>query len=444
MRAGIDVGVDAQADASAAPVLARHLGQHAELGLALDVEAEHAGVERLAHLAARLADPREDHPRRVAAGDEDAIELAAGDDVEAAAGLGEGLQHCQRRIGLHRVADEVVAAGERALPAGRGVTHGAARIDVERRAVALGERAQRALLDVELAVAPGDEGGAGQRRDRRHGRSGAEAGRTGDAATGRGSRTGGCGIRVAAVGASPGRKSAPFCPQPASAPASRREQDRGGGTAPTPGPRYTRIARRRQHPISLPAAFHGPRPHPAHRQRLSRQDERGARRHREHGRPSAAGGRGRHRRPAHRRAARAGLSGRTAGSSSTRSPRCTSCGWRRARAASTSSTSTDAGSTPATGATSTTCCRPAPASRPGARCASRRPEPPSRAQPRLGTAVSRGARSRPRPRAPRQRLNMSRMLRFSSSSTAGSAGGRAGRSSSPRLETPPRPRTYSS
>ena len=76
---------------------------------------EVARFERLLHLGARLADAGEHHPRRIDAGGQHALELAARDDVEAAAGFGEGLQHGQAGVGLHRVADQVVAAGERAL-----------------------------------------------------------------------------------------------------------------------------------------------------------------------------------------------------------------------------------------------------------------------------------------------------------------------------------------
>ena len=92
MRPGVDVGIDAQADARAPAGVARDLAQLLELADAFDVEAEDVGLERAPHLGARLADAREDDAGRVAAGGEDALELAAGDDVEAAAAAREPLQ----------------------------------------------------------------------------------------------------------------------------------------------------------------------------------------------------------------------------------------------------------------------------------------------------------------------------------------------------------------
>jgi hypothetical protein len=140
-------------------------------GLALDVEAAHAGFEREAHLFARLADAREHHLGRAATGGQHALQLAGRDDVEAAACFGQGLQHGEARIGLHRIADQVRAAGQCALVAGRGGAHRVARVDVERRAEFACQRRQRALLDPELLIALGEKGVAGQGH-----RRGAEAG----------------------------------------------------------------------------------------------------------------------------------------------------------------------------------------------------------------------------------------------------------------------------
>jgi hypothetical protein len=85
MGLGIDVGIDAQAHPAPPPARAGDGGERLELADALDVEAEHAGSERLRHLGAGLADAGEDDPRRIAAGRQHPLELAAGDDVEAAA-----------------------------------------------------------------------------------------------------------------------------------------------------------------------------------------------------------------------------------------------------------------------------------------------------------------------------------------------------------------------
>ena len=144
MGLGVDVGVDAQADRRDVAARRATSASTLELGVALDVEA--AGCRRRAHGASRRASCRRPRrrPRRIAAGRQHALELAARDDVEAAAGARERLQHGQVGVGLHRVADQVVAPGERALVGGERRQHGAARIDVQRRAdgVAPGRRAR--------------------------------------------------------------------------------------------------------------------------------------------------------------------------------------------------------------------------------------------------------------------------------------------------------------
>ena len=162
MRLGVDVGIDAQADARAPAGAACHLAQQLELADAFDVEAEDVDRERALHLGAGLADAGEDDPLRVAAGGEDALELAAGNDVEAAAAAREPLQHRQRRVGLDRVAEEVVAAGERVLVRGERVRHDRARVDVERRLEAAREVDGGDALDHEAALAQRDVGRAGE------------------------------------------------------------------------------------------------------------------------------------------------------------------------------------------------------------------------------------------------------------------------------------------
>jgi hypothetical protein len=81
-------------------------GERLELADALDVEAEHVGVERLRHLGAGLADAGEDDPAGSPPAARHPLELAARDDVEAAAASGEPLQHRQVRVRLDRIADQ--------------------------------------------------------------------------------------------------------------------------------------------------------------------------------------------------------------------------------------------------------------------------------------------------------------------------------------------------
>jgi oligopeptide/dipeptide ABC transporter ATP-binding protein len=110
--AGVDVGVDAQADRRAAAHARRPLRRQRQFGHALDVEAAHAGLQRLAHLGARLADAGEDH----AAGPRRRPSRAFSSPPETMSkpqpACGKGLQHGQAGVGLHRVAHQVGAAGQ--------------------------------------------------------------------------------------------------------------------------------------------------------------------------------------------------------------------------------------------------------------------------------------------------------------------------------------------
>ena len=86
MRLRVDVRIDAEADRRARPgARGDARARRSSSRRRLDVEAEDAGAERRLHLALGLADAREHDLARVAAGGEHARELAAGDDVEAAA-----------------------------------------------------------------------------------------------------------------------------------------------------------------------------------------------------------------------------------------------------------------------------------------------------------------------------------------------------------------------
>ena len=172
VRAGVDVGVDAQADLRRAPFGHGHLRQQVQLALALDVEAAHAGLQRAAHLGAGLADAREHHLRGLAAGRQHAFELAGRDDVEAAAGLREGLQHGQAGVGLHRITKQVRPAGQRALVGGYSVEHRALRIHIQRRAEFARQGVERAAVEAQFGAAARQVRGARQahRGRRRRGR----------------------------------------------------------------------------------------------------------------------------------------------------------------------------------------------------------------------------------------------------------------------------------
>jgi hypothetical protein len=199
-------GVDAQADARAPTGAICDRVEQLELADALDVEAAHVHRERALHLGARLADAGKDDPRRIAASGEDALEFAAGNDVEAAAAPREPLQHGQRRVGLDGVAEQVIAAGQRVLVGGEGARHCSGRVGVERRFEAAREIDGGDAFDHQSVIAKRDVGCAGQVHQRD---AGADAG---DAAGARpfDDDTGG-----EADGAALGRASGPFWPHAA-------------------------------------------------------------------------------------------------------------------------------------------------------------------------------------------------------------------------------------
>ena len=108
-----------------------------EFGLALHVEFEDAGVEREINLRGGLADAGEDDAAgSFGRGGEDALELAAGDDVKARATSGQQLEDGQRGVGLDGVADKVVAAREGLLKEAEALGDLVGGINVERRSVA--------------------------------------------------------------------------------------------------------------------------------------------------------------------------------------------------------------------------------------------------------------------------------------------------------------------
>ena len=105
-----------------------------------------------AHLLLRLAHAGEDDLAGIAARREHARELAARNDVEPASQARKEVQHREARIGLDRVAHQVVGAGERRIVGAPGLDERRARVDEARRSVLLGDPAERDRLGVQLAV----------------------------------------------------------------------------------------------------------------------------------------------------------------------------------------------------------------------------------------------------------------------------------------------------
>src|SRR5262249_51345799 len=99
-----------------------------------------------------LADTGEHNFFGVASRGEHASELAARNDVEAAAQTREQVENGEVRIGFNGVADQVRSPGERRVETAERCLERGARIDIARRAEAGGNRGKRKPLGGELAV----------------------------------------------------------------------------------------------------------------------------------------------------------------------------------------------------------------------------------------------------------------------------------------------------
>ena len=159
---GIDVRVHADADRGRLARFGGDFTEHLQFGFAFDVEAQNARLQCLAHFGACFAHAGEDHLGRVAACGQNAFEFTAGDDVEPATLAGKELQHGQRGVGLHGVADMELASGETALVGRQCLAHGGRGIDEQRCAMRLGEVAHAHVFNEQFVVAVGNMGMAGQ------------------------------------------------------------------------------------------------------------------------------------------------------------------------------------------------------------------------------------------------------------------------------------------
>jgi len=121
-----------------------------------DVVLVDAGLERRFHLQLGLADAGEHDLARRHARREGAGELAARDDVGTGAEPRQGRDHRLIAVGLERVADRRVDAGEGVGEAAVACLERARRIDPAGRAVRRRDLRQRHVVGVEHAVAIGE------------------------------------------------------------------------------------------------------------------------------------------------------------------------------------------------------------------------------------------------------------------------------------------------
>ncbi len=158
---GEDVGVDAEGEAGADVESFGAGGEEVEFGLGLDVEEEDVGVEGGVDLPDLLAYAGEDDFFEGGfVGFADALEFAAGDDVEACSLLREEAEDGERGVGFDGVADGVGTVREGCFEELEAVRDLPGGVDVERRAVLVGEGGEAGFVAVQGAVAVGEGAGA--------------------------------------------------------------------------------------------------------------------------------------------------------------------------------------------------------------------------------------------------------------------------------------------
>ena len=143
VRMRIDIGIHTNGHGRLHAKLTGHLVDVVQLRLGLGVEAVDALLESVLDFVAGFTNAGEGAFRGIATSLDDAVEFASRDDVKAAAELGDGVEHSDIRIRLHCKADQVVQFGQRSVQTRVMTGDGALGINIERRAVLLGEGLKR-------------------------------------------------------------------------------------------------------------------------------------------------------------------------------------------------------------------------------------------------------------------------------------------------------------
>ena len=128
-----------------------------QLAFRFDVEAQDARFERQAHFIRGLADAGKHHFFRLAARRQNPRQFAAGNDVEARAEAREKIQNGEAGVGLHRVADQVLALGEGRVETLVGCGQRGMGIDVTGRAEFFGNAGKRNGFDAQFGIMAGEE-----------------------------------------------------------------------------------------------------------------------------------------------------------------------------------------------------------------------------------------------------------------------------------------------
>ena len=158
MGLGVHVGIDPHAHGCAHAHLAGHFVQHIEFRTALHVEAANTHLEGLPHLGACLAHTGEDDLAGNDADGQRTFQLATRDDVQPATRLHERVQDGERRVGLHRVTDQVLAPRQSPLVGTQCIQHGCLAVDEQGCAMFLCQLSERHTFQRELTLLVAEEG----------------------------------------------------------------------------------------------------------------------------------------------------------------------------------------------------------------------------------------------------------------------------------------------
>ena len=134
VRRGVDIGIYAHRHPRLHAVAMCQRVDQRQFGLRFAVENEDAGFESGVDFGRGFADAGEDDFLGIAAGFQDAEELASGDDVESGAGFCEQTQDREVAVGFHRVADGMRLLAEGFVVGSVGFENRAGGVDVARRA----------------------------------------------------------------------------------------------------------------------------------------------------------------------------------------------------------------------------------------------------------------------------------------------------------------------
>ena len=153
VRVRIDIGVSTQSDRRTQIFRDCDSADMFQLRFTLNVEAVNALLERELNLLTRLAHPGERATRRINPGCYHTIKLAAGNDVEAGAGLCQQLQDRASRVRFDRVTNQVIKRRQRRIEPRIVIENCSRTVNVKWRAKFLGHDCKIDIFAIEMPFA---------------------------------------------------------------------------------------------------------------------------------------------------------------------------------------------------------------------------------------------------------------------------------------------------